>query len=52
MECIDITNSIVDEIRAVYDAGVCGFTVWNANNNYDPTFKAVEKMPERPAECS
>ncbi len=44
------TKDVTDQMRAVYDAGLCGFTVWNANNNYGPTFNAM-KQYQRPVEC-
>ncbi|MBU1199231.1 MAG: putative glycoside hydrolase [Nanoarchaeota archaeon] len=34
---------IMDEIQAVYDGGSTSFLVWNANNNYDMLFKAIQK---------
>jgi hypothetical protein len=33
-----------DQIQAVFDAGVCGFTVWSSGNVYGPTYKAMGKM--------
>lgn len=44
-------EGVRQQIQAVYDAGVCGFTVWNANNNYQESFDAFKRMPERPIEC-
>ncbi len=43
------TKNVVDQMNAVVDAGFCGFTFWNANNNYGPVLKAFEqwKQPER-----
>ncbi len=40
-----------NEIQAVYDAGMCGFQVWNANNNYGQTFAGMENPPEKPERC-
>lgn len=44
-------QQIRDEIEAVYDNGLCGFTFWNAGNNYEPAYAAMEltagKRPER-----
>lgn len=40
-----------DQIQAVYDAGFCGFQVWNANNNYGPVYVAMSSMPEKPERC-
>lgn len=40
-----------DQMKAVADAGLCGFTVWSANNVYDVTFPAIKTW--KPAEgCS
>jgi hypothetical protein len=45
------SKDVADEIRAVYDAGACGFTVWNAGNGYDPAYAAMTMskatIPER-----
>jgi len=35
------TKNMADQIDAVYDAGSCGFLVWNAMNNYSPTYAAM-----------
>ena len=42
-------KNIKDEIDAVFDAGACGFTVWNASNAYNLVYDALPKMqmPER-----
>ena len=40
-----------NEIQAVYDAGMCGFQVWNANNNYGQTFAGMEHPPQKPERC-
>ena len=45
-------KDVTDEMRAVYDAGYCGFTVWNAGNNYSQTFKAISTDKLRPLRCS
>jgi hypothetical protein len=45
------TKNVKDEIDAVYDAGACGFTVWNANNNYAPTYAAITSDTARPERC-
>ena len=37
-----------DQMKAVSDAGLCGFTVWSANNVYDATFPAIKTW--QPAE--
>ena len=44
-------RDVTDEIDAVYDAGYCGFTVWNANNAYKPTFGAIKSDKTRPERC-
>ncbi|MFH1375382.1 MAG: putative glycoside hydrolase [Patescibacteria group bacterium] len=38
LEASDITN----QIRGVWDAGVCGFTVWEGKNYYAETYKALK----------
>ncbi len=40
-----------DQMRAVYDAGYCGFTVWNAGNNYKPSYQAIRTDKIRPEHC-
>lgn len=44
-------KDVSDQIRAVYDAGFCGFQVWNANNNYGPSYVAMAKDTARPDRC-
>ncbi|MDD4319258.1 MAG: putative glycoside hydrolase [Candidatus Peribacteraceae bacterium] len=45
-------GEIEDEIRAVYDAGYCGFQFWNANNNYDPAYGGLKLAAGvRPEKC-
>lgn len=44
-------QNMKNEIQAVYDAGMCGFQVWNANNNYGPTFGGMANPPARPDRC-
>lgn len=39
-----------DQMQAVADAGLCGFTVWNARNEYGPVFNALKDW-ETPAGC-
>ena len=39
-----------DQMTAVYDAGLCGFTVWSAQNTYGPFFQALQKL-EVPEKC-
>lgn len=37
-----------EQMDAVTDAGLCGFQVWNANNNYGPVYQAMAdwSLPE------
>lgn len=37
-----------EQMDAVYDSGACGFTVWNASNNFGPVVKgmATQKIPD------
>lgn len=39
-----------DEMDAVTDAGLCGFQVWNANNNYGPVYQAMSNWTQ-PESC-
>jgi len=41
---------VKDQIQAVFDAGLCGFQVWNANNNYQYTYPAMKDM-QLPENC-
>lgn len=41
-----------EEIDAVYDAGLCGYTVWNADNAYGVTYRAMSMNTNRPARCN
>lgn len=43
-------QNMIDEMKAVHDAGLCGFTVWNASNSYSVTYSAMPSF-ERPIEC-
>lgn len=45
------TKDVSDQIRAVYDAGFCGFTVWNAGNNYAPAYAAMKGDSLKPERC-
>lgn len=45
------STDVLDEIRAVYDAGFCGYTVWNASNTYTQTFAAMKKDTFKPERC-
>lgn len=42
-------KDVIDEMNAVVDAGYCGFTFWNANNNFGPVYQAMQdwRQPER-----
>jgi hypothetical protein len=44
-------RDVNEEIDAVYDAGACGFTVWNASNAYKPTYEAIKSNQNRPERC-
>lgn len=44
------TEDMIDQIQAVYDAGVCGFTIWDIHNDYYYSYRAME-MVELPEEC-
>lgn len=43
-------KDVKDQIQAVFDAGLCGFQVWNANNNYAYTYPAMKEM-QLPENC-
>lgn len=45
------SNEILSEINAVYDANLCGYTVWSAGNIYDEFYKALENI-KRPKKCN
>lgn len=40
-------QQIRDEIQAVYDAGLCGYTVWSARNLYGPYYAAYRQTADR-----
>jgi hypothetical protein len=44
-------KDMTEQIDAVYDAGLCGFQVWNADNVYKETFKAMDISTTRPSHC-
>lgn len=44
------TNEMVKQMQGVFDAGSCGFLVWNADNAYDPSYKAMERI-DIPEHC-
>lgn len=35
-------QNVRDQMKAVTDAGLCGFQVWNAGNNYGPVYEAMK----------
>jgi len=43
------TGDMTEQIAAVYDAGLCGFTVWSASNYYQPLYSSLQhaSVPER-----
>ncbi|MBP9851067.1 MAG: hypothetical protein KBC47_05245 [Candidatus Peribacteraceae bacterium] len=46
-----VNKDMSDQMRAVYDAGFCGFQVWNAGNNYGPTYVGLTNDVNRPDRC-
>ncbi len=44
-------KNMEDQMKAVFDAGLCGFTVWSANNAYGPTYAAMKSDTARPERC-
>ncbi len=44
-------KNMEDQIKAVFDAGHCGFTVWSANNAYGPTYAAMKVDKAKPERC-
>ncbi len=44
-------KNMEDQMKAVFDAGLCGFTVWSANNAYGPTYAAMKGATARPERC-
>lgn len=44
-------SAMVDQIEAVYDAGLCGFTVWSAGNYYQPLYQAMHQVRDTPSPC-
>ncbi len=43
-------KNVQDQMQAVADAGLCGFQVWNAGNNYGNTYEAMKSW-HAPAVC-
>lgn len=46
-----VSKDMSDQMRAVYDAGFCGFKVWNAGNNYGPSYVGLTNDVQRPERC-
>ncbi|MFA5352359.1 MAG: putative glycoside hydrolase [Candidatus Gracilibacteria bacterium] len=44
-------SDLIQQIKGVYDAGYCGFLVWNIFNDYTLTYAAMREV-EVPAHCS
>ena len=44
------TQGILDQMKAVYDNDLCGFTVWSAGNHYENYYSAVAKGTVLPPE--
>ncbi len=44
-------KNLQDEMDAVFDAGSCGFTIWNASNSYD-LFYGLAPSVRRPQSCN
>jgi hypothetical protein len=44
-------KNLKDQIDAVFDSGSCGFTIWNASNEYG-TFMKILGNIERPEHCA
>lgn len=44
------SKNMTDQMKAVTDAGLCGFTVWNADNAYGVTYKNLPAF-KRGEEC-
>lgn len=38
------------QMQGVFDAGSCGFLVWNADNAYDPSYRALQQI-QVPEHC-
>jgi|TARA_Y100000310_G_scaffold175693_1_gene175766 hypothetical protein len=45
------TGDMTEQIAAVYDSGLCGFTVWSASNYYQPLYSSLRAL-EVPDRCS
>lgn len=46
-----VKQDMIDQIRAVRDAGLCGYTVWNAGNNYTQTYAGMAASGAWPEHC-
>jgi len=44
-------GDMTEQIAAVYDSGLCGFTVWSAANYYQPLYSSL-RTSEIPDRCS
>jgi hypothetical protein len=44
------SQNLRDQIAATFDAGACGFSVWNARNDYTPLWPVLSDW-RAPAEC-
>lgn len=44
-------GDLIQQIKGVYDAGYCGFLVWNIFNDYTLTYAAMNEV-EIPASCN
>lgn len=44
------TQGILDQMQAVYDNDLCGFTVWSAGNYYDNYYSAIARDTVTPPE--
>lgn len=44
-------GDMVDQIEAVYDVGLCGFTIWSAGNYYQSFYTALQQLDAVPERC-
>jgi hypothetical protein len=44
-------GDMTEQIAAVYDSGLCGFTVWSASNYYQPLYSSLQHF-DIPQKCS
>ncbi len=45
-------KNLKDQMQAVFDAGACGYTVWNADNAYSLFYEVLKSSTMRPESCS